>query len=394
MSGFRLVLVTRRFWPMIGGAETVMASLAARFQARGHHTTIVTARWQADWPIEVEHHGVRVVRIANATQRYWGTWQYMRGLSRWLARHRPQFDLAYVSMLKHDAYVSVKSGCVARFPVVLRAECSGESGDCRWQETANFGRVIRSRCRGATALVAISPEIRQELIGSGYARDKIVEIRNGVQPRPARQAGRQAEARAALASGNPALKLGTMTPLAVYTGRLNTVKDLATLVASWPSVLKSHADARLWIVGEGPERGALEAQIARLRLRGHVVLTGAFDNVDEVLAAADLFVLPSREEGMSLSLLEAMAHGLPVVVSDIAASRNVVVPGKQGLLVPPGSSDELASAICTVLAQPGLAAQLGAAARDRVSRDFSLEASDDRHLELFKALIRPARNPS
>lgn len=391
MSLPRVVLVTRRFWPLVGGAETVMARLAAEFHARGLAVTLLTARWQRDWPLEIEHHGVRVIRLPNPASRFWGTWRYMRALSSWLRKNRSSFDLVYVSMLKHDAYAAVCEARRGRFPVVLRAEGAGLTGDCHWQLDANFGQRIKRRCQQADALIAPSPAIERELVVAGYPRDRIHYLANGVPiPAPAEPATRH-EARAALAELDPALWLEPEAPLAIYTGRLHDRKGLEYLVAAWPEVLRHRPQARLWLVGEGAYRQALTDQINDLGLSGRVLLTGAFDDVEDFLAAADLFVLPSLEEGMSLALLEAMARGLPVVASAIAANEVLVKDREHGRLVAPSNATALAAAILEMWDHPSEAARLGQQARNRVSAEFSLDKMAGDHLTLFQRLLAAAR---
>src|ERR1700690_4373317 len=121
----RIVFITRRFWPLLGGAETMIGNLSAALVARGMSATIVTAQWEPQWPSEIVHRAVRVVRLAQSPERVLGTWQYMRELARWLQRHRDEYDLVYVSQLKHDAYVAVRSGRRLGFPVILRAAGAG-----------------------------------------------------------------------------------------------------------------------------------------------------------------------------------------------------------------------------------------------------------------------------
>jgi glycosyltransferase involved in cell wall biosynthesis len=118
-----------------------------------------------------------------------------------------------------------------------------------------------------------------------------------------------------------------------------------------------------------------------------VVLAGVFDNVDELLTAADLFVLPSLEEGMSLAMLEAMAVGLPVVATDIPGNQGLVTHRKHGLLVPTQDAASLSAAIEQLLDDRQLAARLADAARGHVQEHFSLAGMVDRHLELFEDLV-------
>lgn len=387
MSSLRLVLVTRRFWPLVGGAEIAMANLAAALSQRGHHVTLLTARWHPEWPASAVCRGAPVVRLPQPRWRVWGTWRYMRALSGWLASHRGQFDLVYVSMLKHDAYAALSVARRARFPVVVRAEGAGLTGDVHWQLEARFGRQIKRRVMRADALVAPSARVEAELIAAGYPRQRIGSIANGVPIPPPREESSQQAARAALAEVSPALALPTGAPLAVYTGRLDAAKGLTTLVAAWPEVVAHEPEARLWLVGEGPLARQIGDQARALGLEDRVVLPGAFDDVQDVLRAADLFVLPSAEENMSMALLEAMALGLPVVASDIAGNRALIRDGQHGRLVGPGDAAALAAAVIECRRNPRQAADWGRAARARVEAEFSVERMAGLHVALFERLL-------
>ena len=141
-------------------------------------------------------------------------------------------------------------------------------------------------------------------------------------------------------------------------------------------------------MGEGPFRKPLLDRISSLGLTGRAILPGSFDCIDELLHAADVFVLPSREGDQSLSLLEAMAAGLPIVAGDTPANRDVLADGRQGQLVGPGGAAALAGAILRLLDAPGLAIRLGTEARRRACENFSLAATAAAHQELFERLVR------
>ncbi len=388
----RIVFITRRFWPLLGGAETAIARLSAAIVARGGKATILTARWDPQWPAEIMHHGVRVVRLPQPPRRIWGTLLYMRELADWLRRHRTEFDLAYVAQLKHDAHAAVRAGIRGRFPVVLRATGAGLTGDCHWHTTGRCGGRIRRQARRAAAVVAPSAAIRDELLAAGFSAERIVQIGqrsagSGPPPSGATAGACRPGGTRAIAAANGALGLSAGARLAVYTGRLHEAKGLSELVNSWREVVDRAGDARLWLVGEGPEHAALGAQIDALALGGRVILAGSFDSVDDLLAAADLFVLPSHEEGMSQSLLEAMAAGLPIVATDIPGNQAVLADGVEGLLVPPRDSGALAAAIEHLFAEPKRAADLGAAGRRKTQKCFSLDRMVEDHLALFARLL-------
>jgi glycosyltransferase involved in cell wall biosynthesis len=169
-------------------------------------------------------------------------------------------------------------------------------------------------------------------------------------------------------------------------GRLAPEKGLDRLIAAWPEVRARHPAARLTLVGEGPERSALAEQIARLGLNQAVELPGAVADPVARLRAADLFVLPSREEGMSVALLEAMALGMPLVASAIPGNRQLIAAGVHGRLTLADDPAVLACAILDQWAGFDQAVAMGHAARQRVVDDYSIAAVARRHMEFFRAL--------
>jgi glycosyltransferase involved in cell wall biosynthesis len=379
-SPLKLALVTRRYPPLIGGAERVLSYLAEALAREGAEVAVLTSRAAGTEGLPVREEAtigagrLAIHRLATSRVRFVGTWLYMRNLRRWFASN--PIDLAYVSMLKHDAYVAIGAGREHGFPVVLRPEGAGATGDIAWQGWGNFGRKIAERCRKADALVAISKDIARELVGAGYEKARIHDLPNGV-PVPEQPWQRRADWRAA--------------PHAAFVGRLAPEKGLTTLIDAWPLVRQTYPQARLTLIGEGPERHALEE-----RARSHglglgpdqaVDLPGAADDVTARLRAADLFVLPSLEEGMSIALLEAMALGIPLVASSIPGNRRLVSDFKHGRLAMPGDPQSLARVILEQWAQFDRAFHMSRAARSRVQQEFSIGAVARKHLGLFRTLI-------
>jgi glycosyltransferase involved in cell wall biosynthesis len=168
-------------------------------------------------------------------------------------------------------------------------------------------------------------------------------------------------------------------------GRLHEPKDFVTLVRAVPSL--EPGSVRVRIAGDGPDRAAIEDEIAQLGLDGAVELLGARDDVAALLAQADVFVLPSRSEGMPMSVLEAMAAGLPVVASAVGGMPELVRDGETGALVPAGDPAALARALAPLVTDAELRARLGRGGRERAERDFGLEAFRRAHLDLYRARL-------
>jgi glycosyltransferase involved in cell wall biosynthesis len=180
-------------------------------------------------------------------------------------------------------------------------------------------------------------------------------------------------------------------PRAVHVARLNRIKDQGTLLRAARLVADTLPDFTLDIVGDGPMHDEVHALAADLGLGDVVRFHGFRDDIGAVLATADLFVLSSLSEGISITLLEAMAAGLPVVATDVGGNREVVLPEETGLLVPAGDAAALAEAMVAILTDPPRARRLGAGGLARVSRDFSIARTVAAYEEIYDTLTSPVR---
>jgi glycosyltransferase involved in cell wall biosynthesis len=187
------------------------------------------------------------------------------------------------------------------------------------------------------------------------------------------------------AAARPVARQRTHPPRIVAVGRLQAPKDPLSLVRALANLGGRQFHAL--IVGDGPDRPAVEAELRRLDLTGAVDLAGEREDVAEILAASAVFVLSSRSEAFPMSVLEAMAAGLPVVAPRIGGLPELVVEGETGLLVRPGDPEELAAAISRLLDDPTLRERLGSAGRARVATHFALDSFLDAHLELYRSQL-------
>jgi glycosyltransferase involved in cell wall biosynthesis len=170
-------------------------------------------------------------------------------------------------------------------------------------------------------------------------------------------------------------------PLVTVVAKLMEQKGHRVLLGALPRVLERHPDLQVALAGEGPLRDEIAGQAAALGAMVHLV--GNRSDVADLLAASDLFVLPSLWEGLPMALLEAMASGLPVIATAVSGSRDVVVPDESGLLVAAGDVGELADAMDALLSDRDRALRLGGAARQRVEEQFSARTQARRHAALF-----------
>jgi glycosyltransferase involved in cell wall biosynthesis len=170
-------------------------------------------------------------------------------------------------------------------------------------------------------------------------------------------------------------------------GRLSREKDYPTMLNAFNAVLEKHASATLRIAGDGPVRAALEAEASRLGVAGRARFLGLHGDIPRLLGELDLFVQSSVTEGISLTLLEAMSAGLPVVATDVGGNREVVVDGVTGFLVPARDASALAERICTLLGDPPLARRLGEAGQARVREMFSIERMVKEYHGVYRGVV-------
>jgi sugar transferase (PEP-CTERM/EpsH1 system associated) len=180
---------------------------------------------------------------------------------------------------------------------------------------------------------------------------------------------------------------------AVTVARLDPVKDIPGLLEAVAIVRRRRPDFRLAVVGEGPDRPRIEEARRRLGLVEAVSLLGSRSDVPERLAEASVFLLGSVSEGISMTLLEAMAAGLPIVATDVGGNGEVVAHGETGVLVPPRDPSALADAVTGLLADPARLAAMGTAGRRRAEERFSVEAMVRRYERLYSELLSRARRP-
>lgn len=295
-------------------------------------------------------------------------------LARLLRRERPAVFHAHMS-----SPVACKWGLVAaaaaRVPAVLgTVQVGGYEPPDRsayWQ--------LRALARGVDRYFAVSRDIARELVEElGWPEEKVEVVYNAVDPRRL-----DVEAPPGL---REQLGGGDDRPLVLTPARLDAQKGHRFLFEAIAEV----PDAIFVLAGEGPERESLEALAAQLGISERVRFLGRREDVPQLLAACDVFALPSLYEGSSLAVLEAMAVGVPVVSSAIGGTDELIEDGESGLLVPPGDAAALAAALRRVLGDGELRRRLAARARERVERDLTRERMAVRVTGVYRELLGEA----
>ena len=338
-----------------GGAERVMIALANGLAAAGHAVDLVLLCGKGAHAGDVSS-AVRVVELA-AQHPALGAVAF----ARYLRREGPRAVLSTLIGPNAIAVASARLLPASRRPRVVVREANTLSVALRYRSRADrflAARIARASYPLADAIVAVSEGARADLVR--FLRvdaERVIAI-----PNPSPTDAMIARSKEPLE--HTWFAATREVPVAVAAGRLVPKKGFDVLLDAIARV-RQVRDIRLTILGEGPERGALERDVARRGLRDVVELAGFVDNPFARLARADLFVLPSLAEGMPNALIEAMACGCPVVATDCPSGpREILRGGRDGRLVAPGDPSALAAAILEILASPPDRSLLRARARD------------------------------
>ena len=235
----------------------------------------------------------------------------------------------------------------------------------------------------AAAFIAISSEIDAELSAAGVPASQRRLISNGVDTcrfAPVDDPEKQ-RLRAQLGLHPQAL-------VAVFVGRLVPIKRLDILISIWPLVREKYSEAILYIAGSGPMENELKAAAGE-----GVQFLGSQEDISPVLKASDLFLLPSDAEGLPVALLEAMACGLPCVVTEVGGIPDVITNHKDGIFVPADSPEAFLQAVLFLLDHPEIRDGIGKLARERIIQKYSVEDMADQLVELYQQLIHPGEKP-
>ena len=348
-----------------GGAEHQAQLQAEELRRQGHHVEVVCPRQGHERSGSVG--GVVVHRVWYIGRRPFQTITGCASLAWFLLRHAGSFDLVHVHVADARADVAALACRLRRRPMYTKVGTGGSRGEIG--EAGKISRLIRHYgLRHAACVQAISSEIETQVAGLCVAPERIAAIPNGYDPavfHPVTASERSALRRR--------LDLPQDRPIVLYLGRFAGPKGLAQLLAAWSRVA-ARFDAECVLCGFVPYNDPYPIPSGRQR----VTVRDWTSRPDLMYQAADVFVQPSHAEGMSNALLEAMGCGLPVIASRVGAAPQMIEDGVNGLLVPPGDPDALASALERLLKDADLRGALGSRAADHVRSKYSLPTVVDR----------------
>lgn len=381
----RVLMVIRLFYPWLGGTQRQVHRLARELLDRGVEVRIVTGWWFRGTPQRETIDGIPVFRNHTLWEgfgvrgaRTLAGYLYILTLLWHLWRRRDAYDVVHVHGLSYHTFAAALAGRWLGKPTIAKLANSGRASDIgkmREGQHLALSRLMLPTALRCDRFVALNAAVERELLEAGVPGEAIVRIPNGIElPGAAVAEGVRGSGRA---------------PRVIFVGRLHPQKGVDVLLRAVALLRERRPgmEVRYDLVGEGPQKDELVALAGELGVGSVVRFLGNRDDVEALLADADVFVLPSRAEGMSNALLEAMSRGLPVVAAAVPGNTDVLEHGTTGILVEPDDPERLAEALSEVLDDPDLRERLGRAARHAVEDRYTIGAVGERYLALYRELL-------
>jgi glycosyltransferase involved in cell wall biosynthesis len=390
----KVLMVISQFYPIIGGAERQAQLLANKLIQKGIEVDIVTGWWVFRTPRKEMIEGIRVHRnIAlwgpcgvkgKRTLKKVGGLVYMVSLWIYLFFHGREYDIIHVHQALHPAFVTI---CVnkkfLRKPVIVKTASSGATSDIVQLRRIPFGGFqLRYLLENIECLVSVSKLGGREFTQIGFPESQIEYIPNGVF----------------IPDGGKS-DYGRMKQVSAI-ARLSIEKGIDVLLKAWAKVVEQEKGLKLAIMGDGPLAGQLKQLSRGLGVDDSVEFVGMVTSIAEYLRNADLFILPSRAEGLSNALLEAMAHGLPCIATNVGGNTEVLGEvvnqkirlgeyciTKKGVLVNPDDDTGLAGAILHLLRNRREREEIGMCGRRHIQEHYSIDMIVERYIALYRRMV-------
>jgi glycosyltransferase involved in cell wall biosynthesis len=368
----RVVMVIHNYFPVIGGAERVLASLSPELMKNNVEVTILTRRQPGTVAFE-RISNISVYRLPAKGPKGFASFTFTLCCLNMIRKLKPDIVHSHIMFSPATVGLMAKFMFHTRFVITVHRSGPAPYGEIERLKQLFMGNLrLKLFRRYADRFIVISREIDTELSGAGIPEKKRVIIPNTVETEyfyPLSYDDKQKLRQGLGINSNHVV---------VFTGRLSPEKQVHMLLSIWPGVRKVYKDALLIIVGDGPESETLKKNTSE-----GVLFTGAVTDTRPYFQAADLFVLPSLAEGLSIAMLEAMASALPVIITDLAGASDLITHKKNGWLIPPGNVKLLEQGIAELFNDDAMRNNIGREGREHILENYSLNSAAEQLRNLY-----------
>lgn len=377
----KILMVIGHFYPAIGGAERECQNISRKLIETGHAVSVLT-EYRDDLPPFEILDGIPVYRKIRGWHLFECT--YMLSIFLLLWRLRRDFNhIICFGLYLYTAPAVLFALCSGK-KVFFRLECSGAIGDFRRITQLKAGRLVSRCAQWAHQIIAISKDIEHELLSNGFSQNKIVRIPNSVDTERF--------------TPSPDAEIQDV-PCISFIGRLDRQKGIDLLLLALKKLFDNGVPFKALIVGDGPIKQELMGLAEQLLLSGVITFAGPQQDTVPFYRQTNILVLPSRDEGLPLVLLEGMASGLAIIAACVGGIPDVLDPDAtrqsqpasfsicdNGILVRPEDAAELAAAMQYLIDNTALRKRLAANGRKHIAQHYALDIVVQRYINIITGI--------
>lgn len=391
---FRICVVSPLYHPSLGGLGRQAQLLTERLAAEGLNIFVIARCMKGmpqavyspvvtiyrTWSVRPYLHNFEEVRLINILVSL----TFSISCTLLLFRKRKEYDIVHFHGASLPLFFNLPLLKIFGKKVIAKvaaAKVGTEAGSLHGRYFG-LGNLLIRLLNKIDIFVATTSEIEDGLKKDGFSSSRIVRIPNFVDFTLFMPTSADIKWQKKMRMG-----LGN-NKVVTFSGRFIQRKGISFLMGAWKEVVNNFPEAKLLLLGDGPLLEEMKRMARELGIASSVDFRGHVNQIADFLHATDIFVLPSLQEGLPNSLLEAMACGLPVVATRIGGVTDIVKNGESGILVKPGDSKDLAQGILRLLKDDEFAAYIASNAYKTIKNSYSIDSIAPRYIELYKQLLK------
>lgn len=387
----RILMILKNYFGIFYGTQSQALSLAEEFKKAGCKVEFVVSRFKNEKKIKYTEigSGIPVHILSSLSIRGLGTLLYLIKLTIFLILNKKKYDVYHVFFAKYDAFVVGLLKFLHGKVAVCKTEGGGKYGDMKCLtakdnypglDKIRFPKIILWGLYKLDSIIALSSEIKKEILEAGFDEQKIDLIPNAVDTA-------KFHPKENLITPHIEQQDHNAVPVKIlYVGRFSVQKGIKYLFEAIP-LIDSSVNYHFYLAGEGELQDELKEYAQKYNFLERTTFCGYRNEIENFYREHDIFVLPSESEGLSCSLLEAMASGLAVIATRVSGSEDVINNMENGILVEPQNPKALADAISLLIKNEAIRKKMSINARKTILENYTFEIICKKYIKLYQKLL-------
>ncbi len=368
----RMLAIAPRIWPLVDDGSLRFVHWISQLRQYDIVPTVLTPRWHPHWPAEFVCREVPVHRLLPAPKTPWSQSHYLRSLSKWLTKHREDYELVYVDDPFGSLHVAAQGKAIKGTPLVGRFHCAGIAANGMYDAATSLQNASEA-CKKLSAVVVPDADSDRRLRSAGVDPSRIIRIEDPAWVHIKQEPVMRKLAAGALGKINSDLMLHPDQKLIVVFGEISKRAGIDLFAKSIGTHLDAGKPLVAWLIGEGGYKRPFYESLRDRSWHRDILLQGSFDSIEELLQLADLCIFPGEATSTQFYAQAIVSSGIPWFAAQSSDMRAIAGPNSSRLLFSSGDASALTQLIGDWLRDETQFQPAWQAARDHFQKHFSID---------------------